>query len=72
VRISGRPQDSSTIATFSTERMDYNLKTQDITSDAPVEVQMGASRMAGDHGVRANIKQGTVELPSTVHVQFTP
>ena len=72
VRVSGRPQDSPTIATFSTERMDYNLKTQDVTTDAPVELQMGGSRLAGDHGVRANIKQGTVELPSTVHGQFTP
>ena len=72
VRVSGRPEESATIATFATERMDYNLKTQDVTSDAPVELRWGANRMSGEYGLRANIKQGTWELESEVNGQIAP
>jgi LPS export ABC transporter protein LptC len=71
VRVSGRLQDSPVPATFATERMDYNLKTQDISTAAPVELHSGGLRMSSDTGLRANIKQGTVELESA-HAQYAP
>jgi len=71
VRVSGRLQDSPSVATFSTERMDYNLKTQDISTAAPVELHGGGVRLSSDTGLHANIKEGTVELESA-HAQYAP
>ena len=71
VRVSGRLHDSTSVATFSTERMDYNLKTQDIFTAAPVELRSGGVHLNSESGLRANIKQSTVELESA-HAQFTP
>jgi len=72
VRATGRPEESPVIATYSTERMDYNLKTQDITTDAPVELLWGGNKVTSQSGLRANIKQGTWELESEVHGHIVP
>jgi LPS export ABC transporter protein LptC len=72
VRASGRLEGSPLIATYSTERMDYNLKTQDIATDAPVELQWGGNRVTSESGLRANIKQSTWALESDVHGHIVP
>lgn len=72
VQVRGRPEGADGVATFSTERLEYNIATQDITTDAPVELQSPGLRLSGNSGLRANIKQGTVELESQVHGQIVP
>jgi LPS export ABC transporter protein LptC len=66
VLVRGRPAGASQEAQFRTERLNYDLGTQDVSSDAEVEMTWGRNKLRGQQ-LKANIKQGTVAIESKVH-----
>jgi len=71
VKVRGRVQQSPVPISFTTERLDYNLVTQELANDAAFELQWGASQFSG-HGLKANIKQGTVSVESDTNGKIAP
>ena len=63
VKVQGRVPQSPAPIRFQSEKLDYNLRTQDLVSDADFEFLWGGSRFTG-RGLKANIKQGTVSVES--------
>jgi LPS export ABC transporter protein LptC len=63
VQVQGRVPQSPAPIRFQTEKLDYNLKTQDLVSDVAFEFKWGGSQFSG-RGLKANIKQGTVSVES--------
>jgi LPS export ABC transporter protein LptC len=71
VQVQGHVPLSSAPISFQSEKLDYNLKTQELRSDTTFEFQWGASQFSG-RGLRANIKQGTVAVESDTHGKIVP
>lgn len=71
VRVEGRVPQSTAPIRFQAEKLDYNLKTQELASDAPFEFHWGGSQFTG-RGLKANIKQGTVSVESPTHGKIAP
>jgi LPS export ABC transporter protein LptC len=70
VKVDGQPPGSGDRATLTTESLNYNLATQDITSRGSVLVAWGKMQMQGP-GLKANIRTGTLALES-VHGRINP
>jgi lipopolysaccharide export system protein LptC len=52
-----------------TEQLTYNLDTQDVVTDKPVDLAWGSSRLrCGD--LRMNIKRGTLSVESECNGTF--
>lgn len=66
VQVTGQPPAASAPVTMTTNSLDYDLKTQEITSREMIDVRMGAQQLQA-RGLRANIRLGTLELESQVH-----
>jgi LPS export ABC transporter protein LptC len=66
VQVSGLLPEARAPVTMSTPSLDYNLETQELTSDDLVDMRMGAMQLQGQ-GLQANIRMGTLELESQVH-----
>jgi LPS export ABC transporter protein LptC len=66
VLVTGKPERSRDAAQLKTDTLDYNLTTQDLSTRSRVELRWGHSRLTGQ-GLKANIKQGTVAIESTVN-----
>jgi LPS export ABC transporter protein LptC len=66
VKVQGQVPQSPAPIRFQSEKLDYNLRTQDLVSDADFEFLWGGSRFTG-RGLKANIKQGTVSVESQTH-----
>jgi LPS export ABC transporter protein LptC len=62
----GTPTGSTRESQLRTDRLRYDLATQDLDSDAAVEFVWGRNLLQG-RGLRANIKHGTVAIESQVH-----
>jgi LPS export ABC transporter protein LptC len=71
VRVRGRVPQSPAPISFTTEKLDYNLVTQELANDAAFELQWGASQFSG-RGLKANIKQGTVSVESGTNGKIVP
>jgi len=71
VRVEGRVPQSAAPIRFQAEKLDYNLKTQELASDAQFEFHWGGSQFSGQ-GLKANIKQGTVSVESQTHGKIVP
>jgi LPS export ABC transporter protein LptC len=66
----GTPAGSTRGSQLRTDRLRYDLATQDLGTDAAVEFVWGRNRLQG-RGLRANIKQGSVAIESQVHGQLS-
>lgn len=71
VLVQGRVPQSPAPIRFQSEKLDYNLKTQDLSSEAAFELHWGGSQFSG-HGLKANIKQGTVSVESDTNGKIVP
>jgi len=66
VQVTGLLPEARAPVTMTTASLDYNLQTQEISSDELVDMRMGAMELQGQ-GLQANIREGTLELESQVH-----
>jgi LPS export ABC transporter protein LptC len=71
VRAQGRLKDAAAPVTMVAERLDYNLTTQDLSSDQKVDLAWAGGRLQG-RGLSANIKSGDVALQFEVHGTLAP
>lgn len=71
VLVQGRVAQSPAPIRFQSEKLDYNLKTQDVASDAPFEMHWGGNQFTG-RGLKANIKLGTVSVESSTNGKIVP
>jgi LPS export ABC transporter protein LptC len=71
VRVRGRVPQSPAPISFTTEKLDYNLVTQELANDAAFELQWGGSQFSG-RGLKANIKQGDVAVESQANGKIVP
>lgn len=71
VQVRGRVPQSPAAIGFRTEKLDYNLVTQELANDTAFELQWGGSQFSG-RGLKANIKQGTVSVESDTHGKIVP
>jgi LPS export ABC transporter protein LptC len=69
VHAQGRRQNSQALVSMVTEQLTYNLDTQDVVTDKPVDLAWGSSRLrCGD--LRMNIKRGTLSVESECNGTF--
>ncbi len=66
VRVTGQPHNARVPVTLATDSLDYDMQTQEITSQETVDVRMGAQQLQGK-GLQANIRLGTLRLETQVH-----
>ena len=66
VRVTGQPPAATAPVTISTDSLDYDTQTQEITSREIVQMQMGAQKLQG-LGLQANIRLSTLRLETQVH-----
>lgn len=71
VKVRGRVQQSPVPISFTTEKLDYNLVTQELANDTAFELQWGGSQFSG-RGLKANIKQGDVAVESQANGKIVP
>ncbi|MBK6673496.1 MAG: LPS export ABC transporter periplasmic protein LptC [Proteobacteria bacterium] len=71
VQVRGRVPQSPAPIRFQAEQLDYNLRTQELSSDAAFELHWGGSQFSG-RGLQANIKQGTVSVESGTNGKIVP
>jgi LPS export ABC transporter protein LptC len=71
VLVSGRPPPSLSLVTFAAEKMDYNLKTQDLHVPDAFRIDWAGSQIHGS-GLRANIKRGDYSVESAANGQIAP
>jgi LPS export ABC transporter protein LptC len=60
VIVRGRPSPTAAPMTFNADDLDYNLKSQVVTTPGPFRFTWQGSRFSGT-GLKANIKQGTID-----------
>ena len=56
---------------FQTEKLDYNLITQELANTTAFELHWGDSQFSG-RGLKTNIKQGTVSVESDTNGKIVP
>jgi len=66
VQVTGLLPEATAPVTMTTGSLDYDLQTQELSSDDVVDMRMGAMQLQG-LGLQANIREGTLELESQVH-----
>ena len=71
VQVRGRVPQSPAPISFRTEKLDYNLVSQELANDTAFELQWGGSQFTG-RGLKANIKQGTVSVESDTNGKIVP
>jgi LPS export ABC transporter protein LptC len=71
VQVQGHVPQSSAPIRFQTEKLDYNLQTQELRNDTLFEFQWGGSQFSG-RGLKANIKQGTMSVESDTNGKIVP
>jgi LPS export ABC transporter protein LptC len=72
VVVRGRLSPSAGAMTFTTNSLDYNLKTQDLRNDVLFRLDWPGGYITGE-GLRANIKRGTIDsVESDTNGQITP
>lgn len=71
VRARGVPSGSRAAMTVATERLRYDMTTQELTSDDVVQLQWRNTSVRG-RGLRANIRTGDVALESDVRGSHDP
>jgi LPS export ABC transporter protein LptC len=71
VLVQGRVAQSPAPIRFRSEKLDYNLKTQELANRVPFEMDWGGNRFSGSR-LKANIKQGTVSVESETHGKIVP
>jgi LPS export ABC transporter protein LptC len=71
VLVQGRVPQSPAPIRFQSEKLDYNLSTQELASDAEFQLHWGGSQFSG-RGLRANIKLGTVSVESDTNGKIVP
>lgn len=71
VLVKGRVPQSPAPVRFQTEKLDYNLMTQELANDTAFELHWGGNRFNG-RGLEANIKLGTVTVESDTHGKIVP
>jgi LPS export ABC transporter protein LptC len=71
VQVRGKPPGSALIAQIDTQRLDYDTRSQDVSTRDDVHVTWGGLLLDA-HGMSANLKQGLVSLESKVHGRLSP
>jgi LPS export ABC transporter protein LptC len=71
VQVQGRVAQSPAPIRFEAEKLDYNLTTQELSSDDAFELHWGGSQFGG-RGLKANIKLGTVSVESDTNGKIVP
>ena len=71
VQVRGRVPESPAPIRFQTEKLDYNLITQELANTTAFELHWGDSQFSG-RGLKANIKQGTVSVESDTNGKIVP
>jgi LPS export ABC transporter protein LptC len=71
VHAQGRPQNSQEQVVVLAEQVTYDLQTQDVSSDTPVDVTWGRSKFRSTD-LRLNIKRGTINVESGSNGTFSP
>ena len=71
VRLRGKPPGSTTEARITTARLDYDTRSQDVSTRDDVHVSWGGL-LLDSQGMTANLKQGLVGLESRVHGRLSP
>jgi LPS export ABC transporter protein LptC len=72
VVVRGRPSPAAAPMTFNADSLDYNLKSQIVTTPGPFRFDWQGSRFSG-RGLTANIKQGTIDsVESDTNGQILP
>ncbi|MEO6081129.1 MAG: LPS export ABC transporter periplasmic protein LptC [Steroidobacteraceae bacterium] len=71
VHAQGRPPNSRAQISVDTDLLTYNLETQDVSSDKPVDFSWGDSRFHCGN-LRMNIKLGTLSVESECNATLAP
>ena len=71
VRLAGQPGEDPVAAELHTARLQLDTVAEVADTRAPVELAFGAHRVRA-HGMRADLKSGTLRLESEVSGRFTP
>jgi len=66
VHVEGLPAGSSSMVRIDTEQLHLDMTEQLVTSSTTVRVDWGGNRLNG-HGMRADLKNDTLQLASKVH-----
>lgn len=71
VRGQGRLENSQVTVSLATEKLSYNLQTQEVSTREPVDITWGGNSFrSGD--VYVNIKSGVIEVDSKTHATLVP
>jgi len=70
VRVTGQPPAATAPVTITTNSLDYDTQTQEITSREKVDMLMGEQHLQG-LGLQANIRLSTLRLETQVHGEIT-
>lgn len=70
VRVTGQPPAATAPVTITTNSLDYDTQTQEITSREKVDMLMGEQHLQG-LGLQANIRLSTLRLEKQVHGDIT-
>jgi LPS export ABC transporter protein LptC len=71
VQVRGRPPGSALVALINTQRLDYDTRSQDVSTRDDVRITWGGQQLDA-RGLTANLKQGQLSLESKVHGRFSP
>jgi len=71
VQVRGRPPGSTLTAQINTQRLDYDTRSQDVSTRDDVRISWGGQQLDA-RGLTANLKQGQLSLESKVHGRFSP
>ena len=71
VRVTGEPAGATGVASYRTDELAYDTRTNVVQTAAPVVVRFGPHEFRG-RGMRVRLNDGTLRLESNVNGHFTP
>jgi LPS export ABC transporter protein LptC len=71
VQLRGQPPGSGEMAQVNSQRLDFDTRTQDVTTSQAVSF-VWAGQHLNARGMKANLKLGQLQLDSRVHGRFAP
>lgn len=71
VRVTGPMPDTTSTIALDTESLTFETQQERISTDAPVTMTWTGHKLSS-RGLSANLKDGRVQLKSSVHGRFTP
>ena len=70
VQLRGKPPGSEQLAQINTQRLDFDTRTQDVSTRQPVSLTWSGQQLSAQ-GLTANLKQDHLHLESSVHGRFS-